>query len=218
MPGSWEGDPEGRRDLKGGARGLSWSGEPFSRVLWSQHSGDWRGRDLKGPHSLYGLKSSYRLGLIFNFLGVRSKTKAGTLTPGLVLQLFVLLPSPLSPGTGEAGRRVTWHKWGPAPGSPLGSLQRPGFPVFQATASCFSFFVSVVNVAVCPQPWDSLILKLQYPISKISMFLRSVETFLKRNIKLMYSYCRKEALFYFSINLTLSRSFQILKDRHTIYL
>lgn len=65
----------------------------------------------------------------------------------------------------------------------LCAWQSPGLPAetripsLSGDSLVFPFFVSVVNVAVYPQPWDSLILRLQYPASKISVFLRSVETF-----------------------------------------
>lgn len=66
-------------------RGSSLSRKSFSSALWAQNGEQTGGAGtLKDPHSLYRLESSYQLGLIFNFLGVRSKTKAETLTRGLV--------------------------------------------------------------------------------------------------------------------------------------
>lgn len=52
----------------------------------------------------------------------------------------------------------------------------------------------------------------------MSVFLRSAETFQKSNIKLIHSYCIKQALFYFFLKLILTSTSQILKDVHTIYL
>ena len=165
MPGRWEGDPEGRRDLKEGAMVLSLSWKLFACVLWSQHYGDWWSRDPKDPYSLYRLKSSYRFGLIFNFLGARSKTEAEALTPGLVLQLFVLKSPPVSfvsrhPGGWEKGHVA---EMGPSTWQSPGLPAETRIPSLSGDSLVYSFFVSVVNVAVCPQPWDSLILKLQYP-------------------------------------------------------
>lgn len=79
---------------------------------------------------------------------------------------------------------ITWHEWGRVPGSPLGSLQAPGFLVFQAPApvSPFPFVLVCFDVAACPSPGIPSPSTLES--SFLDLSVKASGNFLKSNIKL----------------------------------
>lgn len=153
--------------------------------------------------ALQPLQTQVSCAMTFNL--VRSKTKAEALTWWAGSTALCPQVSSISclQAPGRLETRVTWPKWGRVPGSPR-LLQRPGFPAFQATA-LFSHFLFLLSMWLCVHNLGIPLNSQTLDRNKISVFLRSVETFKKQHQANIASTTERKLCF--SINLTLSREF-----------
>lgn len=229
----WEGWPRkgGRRQgrLGAGARQESFSLCPRQSVWraarWPYFI--WR-MALKGPHrSLCLLRSLFTsvdwfLTFLVSDKKQRQKLRPGNSTSSPRANFHSscslspsLLPSPLSQGAREGRENGHLSRTGlsfwQSPGTRIPSISGswPIFPFSFCLCCCWGCVSTILGF---PQPQSAESNFLDF------VFLRSVETFSKSNIKLIYSYCINQALFYFSSKLLRTSTSQILKDMPTIYL
>lgn len=183
---------------------------------------------LKGPHrSLCLLRSLFTsVGWFLTFLvsdkKQRQKLRPGNSTSSPRANFYSscslspsLLPSPLSQGAREDWEnghvaRMGLSFW-QSPRTRIPSISG-SWPIFSFSYCLCCCWGCVSRTLGFPQPQTLESNFLDF------VFLRSVETFSKSNIKLIYSYCINQALFYFSSKPMLTSTSQILKDMPTIYL